>query len=112
MKQDSLFGGTDAYGTPIVKAPHVAGSDTSEQAAIAITPHLNELQRRVLDYVRACGMDGCTDEQIIDALGISPSTARPRRIELTNAGLVLDSGRTRKTKSGRNAVVWIANQAG
>jgi hypothetical protein len=39
------------------------------------------------------------------ALGMNPSTQRPRRIELERRGLVVKDG-TRKTSSGRMAVVW------
>jgi hypothetical protein len=49
---------------------------------------------------------GGTDEELQDALGMNPNTQRPRRIELVERGLVRDSGRTRKTKSGRRATVW------
>lgn len=34
--------------------------------------------------------------------------ARPRRIGLTDAGVVRDSGRTRETRKGNPAVVWVA----
>jgi len=49
---------------------------------------------------------GRTDEEIQRMLKLNPSTQRPRRIELVQAGKVRDSGRTRKTKSGRAATVW------
>jgi DNA-binding IclR family transcriptional regulator len=53
-------------------------------------------------------MGGMTDEEIQRALKLNPSTERPRRIELVQAGKVRDSGRTRKTASGRAATVWAA----
>jgi predicted ArsR family transcriptional regulator len=94
-------------------APCQHHSPTSCAAAEAIVPHLNKLQARVLDYLRGCGERGATDEELVEALRLSPSTARPRRIELVKAGLVRDSGRTRKTNSGREATVWVAtNQQG
>jgi hypothetical protein len=36
------------------------------------------------------------------------STERPRRRELEEAGWIRDSGRTRKTASGHDAIVWLA----
>ena len=50
--------------------------------------------------------DGLTDEQIQQYLDMNPSTQRPRRGELVAAGMLLDSGQTRPTTSGRPAVVW------
>ena len=90
--------------------PSVRGSATSIAAAVAIAPHIGRLQQVVLDYIRSCGSEGCTDEQIIDATGLSPSSARPRRVECVEKGLVCDSGRVRLTRSGRSATVWIAKE--
>lgn len=82
--------------------PH---SPTSRAAADAIVPAIGRLQQQVLAYLRNCP-DGATDEQIINATGLSPSTARPRRIELVTKGLVRPTGRVRPTSSGRMAAVW------
>ena len=86
----------------------VKGSPTSEAAAEAIAPTAGTLRARVLDYLKVCGAYGATDEEVQKALAMNPSTQRPRRIELFDAGLVVDSGEKRKTRSGRNAVVWRA----
>jgi hypothetical protein len=85
-------------------------SVTSREAAESIKPDASELRRRVLAYLRGRGEDGATDEEMQDALGMGGSTQRPRRRELELAETVRNSGRTRRTKSGRNAVVWIASQ--
>jgi hypothetical protein len=82
-----------------------AHSKTSRQAAERIAPVLNALQARVYRYIMDNG--GSTDEAGYTALDMSPSTYRPRRIELVNMGMVKDSGRTDKTASNRNAVVWV-----
>lgn len=85
-------------------------SPTSREAAEAIEPRTETLRRAVLDYLRSRGQDGATDEETIDALGMSGNTARPRRIELQDMRLVCDSGKTRLTRSGRKAVVWICKE--
>ena len=79
-------------------------SQTSQDAAFAILPKQGSLQERVLKAIEIHG--GLTDQEIADITGLSPNTARPRRIELTNAGVIKDGG-TRLTKAGRKAVVWV-----
>ena len=88
--------------------PHQAHSPTSAAAATAIEHKLPALQQAVLTEIRARKLQGATDEELQIQLGMNPSTERPRRIELLRAGLIDDSGRTRKTTSGRSAVVWVA----
>jgi hypothetical protein len=97
--------GVDACPGPLF-APSVRGSITSAQAADSLEPAtLNALQRRVLEFIRTAGAFGVTDEEIAVALGLNPSTARPRRIELARRGLIVEAG-VRKTASKRNAMVW------
>ena len=86
---------------------YTAGSHTSKAAAESIEPKLGKLQRQVLLFIRMRGAHGATDPEIAGALGLARDTARPRRRELGHKGLVGDSGRTRKTPSGRQAVVWV-----
>jgi hypothetical protein len=84
---------------------HVAHSPTSRAAAQSIGGKaLGDLHRRVWRHLRAVG--GSTDEEGMEALGMHPSTYRPRRVELMEQGWVRDSGRRRATRSGRMAIVW------
>lgn len=94
----------DTFASEYIPAfqPH---SETSREAAHSIAPRVTDLQRRVLDFI--VEHYGATDEQIIDAIGLSPSTVRPRRIELVNLKLIQDSGRYALTRSGRRATLWI-----
>lgn len=90
---------------PLFAAPAQRHSVTSREAAASLdATTLNALQKRVLDYVRS-KVDGATDEEIATGLGLNPSTARPRRIELARRGLIVEAG-TRKAASGRNATAW------
>ena len=97
MTQYTLFGG---------EPPHVAGSTTSKKAAQQIASPSGVLRQTVLDYLRKQGP--LTDEQMQNGLAMNPSTQRPRRVELVKLGLVEDTNTTRKTASGRKAVVWRA----
>lgn len=81
-------------------------SPTSIAAARFYAPKAAGARARVFNALVATD-DGMTDEELQDALRMNPSTQRPRRIELQRAGLIADSGRTRPTKSGAQAVVWV-----
>jgi transcription initiation factor IIE alpha subunit len=92
------------------RAPSVNGSITSAAAADSLSPHtLNAMQRRVLELLAATP-EGLTDEEMQRRLQMNPSTQRPRRIELSRLGMVVEAG-TRKTASGRKASVWQATAA-
>ena len=88
------------------RAPAVGHSITSTAAADSIEPHISAMQARILAYLEWSG--GATDSEMQEALKLDPSTQRPRRREMQLAGRVQDSGTTRKTRSGRAAVVWVA----
>jgi transcription initiation factor IIE alpha subunit len=89
------------------RAPAVRGSVTSAAAADSLAPAtLNAMQRRVYDLLVWRGETGATDEEIANELEMNPSTVRPRRIELARRGMIVESGSTRRTASGRMAVVW------
>lgn len=100
---------SDLFDTAPPAQPHSA---TSQEAADAIRPDSNRLRSVVYAAIRGAGPDGLTDEEGIERTGLSPSTYRPRRVELVAGGMVVDSGRTRKTASGRKAAVWVATDGG
>ena len=90
-----------------IEPPFQHHSPTSRDAAKSITKHVGTLHRRVLDYLKE-HPQGATDEQISAETGLRESTARARRVELTQANLIKDSRRYHHTRSGRRATVWIA----
>lgn len=83
-------------------------SETSKAAAEAIKPRVEIYRERILAEIKRSGALGRTDGELQEQLAMNGSTQRPRRIELVDAGLVKDSGRTRKSASGRACVVWVA----
>lgn len=87
-----------------------AHSETSKEAARAAEAVSPTQRQLVHSLIALAGERGLTDEEIQTASDLNPSTERPRRVELVEAGLVVDSGRVRKTSSGRNAVVWVVVQ--
>ena len=108
----------------------ILSSETSNEAARKIEPARGTLRAKVLETIRnprryrvTFGrvddthysevareeIAGVTDEEGCELSGIPASTWRPRRVELVEMNLVVDSGVRRKTRSGRDAVVWIAS---
>lgn len=73
------------------------------------------LESEVLTVLRLAGEAGLTDEQIGLAIRergrpCRESSPRARRVALVEAGLVANSGRTRRTSCDVLAKVWIASK--
>jgi len=79
---------------------------TSRAAAQAILALLPTLQQAVYAYAYGCGPDGFTDIDLAIHFRSYSSTYRTRRSELTRAGLIMDTGRTRILHTGRSAIIW------
>lgn len=87
--------------------PPSNGTDTSDAAAASLTlEQINDGHRRVLNALWRHRERGLTDEEIQHLGGLNPSTERPRRGELVEAGMVEETEERRATKSGRMAKVW------
>lgn len=91
-------------------APYVRGSHTSRAAAKAIEPVAGTQRAAVLAEIRIAGQRGRTDCEIQAMCMLPGDSVGPRRGKLVEDGLIVDSGRTRKTASGRDAVVWVATE--
>jgi hypothetical protein len=84
-------------------------SETSKEAARRLDDGCGRRQalREAVYAAISAAPAGLTDEEGQTATGLEGSTYRPRRVELVEAGRVVDSKRTRLTRSGRRAVVWV-----
>jgi hypothetical protein len=101
--------GVMLYHLPLFDSvPYQRHSVTSQEAATEIAGSVASLRRKVYELIDKNGP--LTDEEIQTALNMNPSTQRPRRIELVERDLVVDSGEKKKTKSGRWAVAWKASR--
>jgi hypothetical protein len=89
---------------------HQKHSPTSKAAAEAIKPKIGPMHTMIRNFLRVCG--SATDEEMQRVLNIPANTQRPRRRELQVTGLIIDSGKTRATRSGRQAVVWVLRPEG
>lgn len=98
-----------AINTPAVKVRKNA-HETELDAAGRALPRSGTQRRKVYDYLVSSG--GATDEEVQIALGINHNSQTPRRLELVEAGLVVDSGQRRATISGASAIVWKVTSVG
>lgn len=89
--------------------------ETSYAAANSVRLCTGTARRRVMQLLADAFANigyGLSDEEIQEALGMSPNTERPRRVELVRAGYVMDSNCRTTTMSGREAILWVATRAG
>jgi hypothetical protein len=83
----------------------VSVAETRREAFESIDP--SHLRTKVLDSIRASGRAGRTCDEVEEMLAMSHQTASARVNELAKLALIVDSGRKRKTRSGRGATVWV-----
>ena len=97
-------------------APH-NGTETSRDAAESIKPQVNRLCSEVLRYVRSSPF-GATCDEVEAGTGMPHQTCSARFRDLSSCEPPMlikcqqpdGSYLKRKTRSGRSAFVWIANQ--
>lgn len=90
---------------------HVHGSDTSRDAADSFDDSdLSRQKRRIMNYF-AAKPGGLTCDEVEAALGFRHQTASARIRELVLAGGLTDSGRRRRTRSGRSARIYVGGAA-
>lgn len=87
--------------------PH-NGTSTSIKAAESMRPHAGTIERRVADHVASLGTTGATTDEIEVSLGLTHQCASARINSLHRSARIIDLGERRKTRSGRNAVVWFS----
>ena len=76
---------------------------TSLDAARSITPGRTEKQ--ILEQFRYASST-FTDDELAAMLPGYPPTIKTARSRLSNAGLLVDSGRRRPSNRGRDQIVW------
>lgn len=84
----------------------VQGSDTSQAAAVSMRGSARIIREQICDTIST--MDGCTCDEVELLLDLRHQTASARITELRDEGLIEDSGNRRKTRSGRDAAVWVS----
>ena len=91
---------------PMPNFPRVRKEDpeTSHQAAESIKPVVNKHYKVILDCLEAHGALG--KDGIARHSGLDPNQVARRLNELSNMGFIELTGRTVKSKSGRNEREW------
>ena len=83
---------------------------TSLGAYREIQPRLPSQRERVFHAVRNAGKNGLTDDEIQEITGIDRGHTAARRLEVERDGLIFWSGRTRQTRDGFDAMVWVSQE--
>ena len=78
-------------------------TSTSKKALTSIKPKIKTKREQVYDLIK---LNPLTNYQIADELEIPLSSVCARVRELQVLNLVIDSGLKRKTKYGKDAIVW------
>lgn len=76
----------------------------AHQASAHFTP---SLAQQVRHFILGRGEHGATCDEVEASMELRHQTASARIHELMKAGSIVDSGTVRKTRSNRNAVVWV-----
>ena len=78
-------------------------TSTSKKALASIKPKIKTKREQVYDLIK---LKPLTNYEISDELEIPLSSVCARCHELQELNLVVDSGLKRKTKYGKDAIVW------
>jgi len=86
--------------------PYQRHSETSKEAAEKKTDAKDD-RRTILGMIYAVKLDGLTNDEISLRMGRDSSFYSPRLIELERSGDIVKLKQTRKTRSNRNANVYV-----
>lgn len=95
-----------------VTASRHGGNRESAEASASIEQDKARLRRMVVQFVRDRGERGATCDEIELGLGMSHQTTSARVTEAKAIGLLSRTEERRPTRSGRNAAVLVATEAG
>lgn len=82
--------------------------ETSQAAARRALGRSGSQRNAIYQEIRSRGSDGMTCDEICEYFQMLVQSATPAINTLANDGWLEDSGRRRNTRSGREAIVWVA----
>jgi hypothetical protein len=86
---------------------HRYGTDTERTAALSMLEKAKSLRERTYSIILMRREWGATRDEIDQLLEITPNVTQPRLRELEIAGRIKKTDRTRPTRSGRQATVYV-----
>lgn len=96
---------------PVV--PYAFGSETSRQAAVAMRDRAGAQTLTVFAVFERAGANGATCDEVEVETGLphQSASARVNWLKDPRRAWIVDSGRTRETRSGGKATVWVVRAA-
>ena len=85
---------------------------TSREAADSIRSEAGRIRTRVLRCIAQRGLYGATCDEVEQLLGLRHQTCSARIWELHRKELLVRTSTKRKTRSGRNAFVYVLAEGG
>ena len=82
--------------------------ETSQAAARRALGRSGSQRNAIYQEIKSRGSDGMTCDEICEYFQMLVQSATPAINTLANDGWLEDSGRRRNTRSGREAIVWVA----
>ena len=83
---------------------------TSEEAKERSEAFKEVQENRIFAFLHSKGKHGATDQEVEDGTGIPGNSERPARLSLEKRGAIKRTKRTRLTRSGCPAIVWVVNR--
>jgi hypothetical protein len=103
-----LFAGIDERPPVDRNVTRTGPQETSQKAARRALGRSGSQRNAIYEEIKSRGSDGMTCDEICDCLQMLVQSATPAINTLANDGWLEDSGRRRNTRSGREAIVWVA----
>jgi len=89
--------------------PYEKTSVTSKQAADSVSTSACNMRTKVYNLVELAHEHGMTCDEVEEHTGMRHQSCSARIRELVLLGRLVDTGTSRKTRSGRNARVYATN---
>lgn len=91
----------------LLDPPYVKGSDTSKAAAESMVVSAASIRGRILKLMGSFPPQDWTCDRVEEITKLKHQTVSARIRELVQLGKIKDSGTRRKTRSNRNARVYV-----
>jgi hypothetical protein len=92
---------------PLFDSPRPSPAATSRAAAESVAKAVGYIEQRIIDHLEQLGSHGATADEAEVALNLRSATGSARFSEMTKAGRITRTTRTRPTRSGRGAFVHV-----